>query len=70
MDLPVLHSLNFAVCRHCQTKKGKSISAKGNDSSPAFILAKHKCFSKVHLMGGSLKDRKVQDHPMLLSDVF
>lgn len=66
----MLHSLSFAPCSHCQTKKGKSISAKGNDSSLTFMLAKHKCFSKVHLMGGGLKDRKVQDHPMQLNDVF
>lgn len=40
-------------------EKGKSISAKGTDSSLTFTLARRKCVSKVRLVGGGLKGRKV-----------
>ena len=57
------HSASFAqlcsVVHVVRAEKGKSISAKGSDSSLTFMLAKHNCFGKVHLMGGGLKDKKV-----------
>lgn len=57
------HSASFAqLCsavRVVRAEKGKSISAKGSNSSLTFMLAKHKCMGKVHPTGGGLKGGKV-----------
>lgn len=55
------HSASFAqlcsVVHIVRDEKGKSLSAKGRDSSN-FMLAKHKCFGKVHLDGWWLEGQE------------